>query len=172
MPSCAKSGQLAKRAATREIPLALWCWPRYDVGVRCYISDRPGLPVVLRNHAVAVSLVFAVSAILRYPTWADQEPQLHATLINESHEAREFIVGPAQSPMRQRFWLAPGEARTVQYPFIGATHLAIAELRAGTLQWETRAGYWSEGRGATVQKFGIAADGQVLTVAAQELPSF
>ncbi len=163
---------MCKKRTGREITLALWRGPRYDVGVRCYVSDRPGLPVVLRNHAIAVGLVIAASAVLRYPAWTDRDPQLHATLINHSGEAREFVVGPAQSPTRQRFWLAPGEARTVQYPFIGATHLAIAELRAGTLQWETRAGYWREGCSATVQKFGIAADGRVQPVAAQDLPSF
>ena len=128
--------------------------------------------MVLRNHAVAVSLVIGVSAATHYSALAGRGPQLQATLVNASAEAREFIVGAAQSPARQRFWLAPGEARTVQYPFIGATHLAIAELRAGTLQWETRAGYWHEGLSATVQKFSIDADGRVVPVAAQDLQSF
>lgn len=126
----------------------------------------------LRSHGTAVSLVAIVWGISQAAAWTDSAPRLQATIVNEAAFAREFVVGPAQSPARQRFWLAPGQARTLRYTYVGEANLAIAELRAGCVVWETRAGYWHADQSsatATVQKFGIAPNGQVQALPIQKI---
>lgn len=102
--------------------------------------------------------------ISHHAAWLDCAPRMEAIIVNVAALPREFVVGPAQSPTRQRFWLAPGQARTLRYAFVGQANLAIAELRAGCVMWETRAGDWHADRSsvtATLQKFAIADNGDV-----------
>ncbi len=132
--------------------------------VRFYLGDQPGMAGFLRSHGTAVSLIAIVWGISHAVTLSDTAPRMEATIVNEATFAREFVVGLAQSPARQRFWLAPGQARNLRYTYVAEANLAIAELRAGCVVWETRAGYWQADRGsvaATVQKFGIADNGHV-----------
>jgi len=119
-----------------------------------------------------MSVISIAWLISHHAAWTDSAPRMEATIVNDAAFAREFVVGPAQSPARQRFWLGPGQARTVRYAYVGHANLAIAEMRAGCMLWETRAGAWSTDRQAataTVQKFGIANNGDVQLLSNQKL---
>ena len=108
----------------------------------------------------------------KHATWSDSAPRVEATIVNEATVAREFVVGLAQSPARQRFWLDPGQARTLRYAYVGEASLAIAELRTGCVVWETRAGHWranDPASAATLQKFAITKNGDVQALSIQKL---
>ena len=118
----------------------------------------------LHAHGTAMTLIAIVWGIRHAVAWADTAPRMEASIVNQATLPREFVVGLAQAPARQRFWLGPGQARTLRYAYVAEANLAIAELRDGCVVWETRAGNWRADRSsttATVQKFGIAPNGQV-----------
>lgn len=186
LPSCAKDVQVevtrrnsqahgraqSVRLAESEFSLAAASWSRYDQYVRFYLGEQPGLAGILRSHGTAVSLIAIVWGISQAAAWTDSAPRLQATIVNEATFAREFVVGSAQSPARQRFWLGPGQARSLRYTYVGETNLAIAELRAGCVVWEARAGHWQADRrnvATAVQKFGIADNGHVQVLANSKL---
>jgi hypothetical protein len=143
-------------------PLA-FDWSRhYATDMRCYVHESSA-GHALRNHGVAIALVLSIGCIAHGDV-RPSPPKLHATIVNNAHYAREFVVGPAQSPSRQRFWLDAGNSHAVEFPFIGESSLAVAELRAGSQLWEGRAGQWSEAATAASQRIVVGHHGAMTVV--------